>query len=129
MSTAVGLASFSLDVPREWLLTANQRMHWRAKARRSAWLRQAAGIRALQIGGTFLTPVRCEISVAWPNARRRDVHNLMPTIKPVIDGAVDAGLLQDDSDQWLIGPDLRVADEKCSKDLACSLQLRFEVPR
>lgn len=36
-----------------------------------------------------------------PNARRRDVANLVAACKPYIDGIVDAGVLPDDSWRYL----------------------------
>ena len=46
--------------------------------------------------------------VRFPDKRRRDVHNLLPHLgKPLVDGIVDAEVLPDDSDEYLIGPDMR----------------------
>ncbi len=39
--------------------------------------------------------------------RRRDPHNYYPTLKAIVDGLVDYGLLPDDSHEYLIGPDVR----------------------
>ena len=116
-----------VEVPRAWLLNANVKLHWRRKGERAAWLRQAAGLDAARFRRTLTRPtpiqerVHCVVMVSWPDRRRRDVHNLMPTVKPCIDGIVDAGVLADDSDQHLLGPDLRVTDELCAPDLACVL--------
>lgn len=118
-----------LDVPRAWLLTSNQRLHWREKARRAANLRALAGVRCGHGKAVFLDRVHCTVEVSWPDARRRDAHNLMPTIKHCVDGYVDSGLLQDDSDRYLVGPDLRVTDRRCAKGLACSLTFLFEVAK
>lgn len=115
-----------LDIPRAFLLTSNQRLHWREKARRAANLRTLAGIRCGHGKAAFIGKVKCTVHVGWPDARRRDAHNLMPTVKPCIDGFVDSGLLEDDSDKYLVGPDLRVSDERCTKGLACSLRFLFE---
>jgi hypothetical protein len=41
------------------------------------------------------------------NRRRSDVGNLYPTAKAVVDGLVDYGLIEDDDDTRLIGPDMR----------------------
>jgi len=41
------------------------------------------------------------------NNLRRDVSNYFPTFKACIDGFVDAGILDDDSDAHVIGPDPR----------------------
>lgn len=33
--------------------------------------------------------------------RRRDPHNYFPTVKPVVDGLIDAGLWPDDTPEWV----------------------------
>lgn len=91
------------------LLNANQRLHWSTKAKRTRGWRNAttwhAIARSLPRG---LDRVHIVAVVRWPDKRRRDVHNVMPTIKACIDGLVDYGLIPDDNDKHLIGPDLRV---------------------
>lgn len=132
----------TVDVPRKALLNANQRMHWRAKAQVTATLRDVGHVHgrsarnaaefAYEVGAASHTVypypyrVRAVVGILWPDNRRRDAHNLMPTIKALVDGFVSAGILTDDSDKYLVGPDLRVSDEKCDKDLACSLTFTFE---
>lgn len=122
MSVLGGFAN--VGIKREWLLTANQRLHWRAKAERTATLRHLTNV-IVPNQEPFPHRVRCIVHVAYPDKRRRDVHNLMPTIKACIDGLVDAGWLTDDSDQYLEGPDLRPSGEKCAHNLACSLRFTF----
>lgn len=46
----------------------------------------------------------------FTDARRRDPHNFYPTLKAVVDGLVDHGLLVDDSSQYLDGPDIRMGE-------------------
>ena len=36
--------------------------------------------------------------------RKYDAHNLMPTLKPIVDGLVDYGLIPDDNNTHLTGP-------------------------
>lgn len=92
-------------------LSANGRQHWREKAALTKALRTKSrmlhrGVRQWHdVEAAHLT-----VWVTWPDRRRRDVANLAPTIKALVDGAVDAGILTDDSDRHLIGPDLRVTD-------------------
>jgi len=51
---------------------------------------------------TALTPpVTVDISFFPPDRRQRDVDNLVASIKPAIDGLVDAGLLAGDSGEQL----------------------------
>jgi crossover junction endodeoxyribonuclease RusA len=117
----------TVHVPREWLLNANQRLHWRQKAERSRALRTLALSESGRHRKPFDVPAVCTVIVAWPDKRRRDAHNLMPTIKACIDGIVDSGSwLHDDSDEWLRGPDLRVSGAVCEKRYACSLTFTFE---
>lgn len=116
----------TVDIPRPWLLNANQRLHWRQKATRSRCIRTAAWAAFTPNAMTFQRRVRLVALVKWPDKRRRDVHNLMPTVKACVDGIVDAKWLHDDSDKWLIGPDLRVSDTLCDKQYACSLTFTFE---
>jgi crossover junction endodeoxyribonuclease RusA len=44
----------------------------------------------------------------FPNRIRRDAHNYYPTLKAIVDGLVDYGLLPDDSTEYLDGPDIRL---------------------
>lgn len=97
--------------PMSQILTSNQRLHWAPKAQHTKDLRWASFLLATNYAnhGQF-DRAHIVVTVTWPDKRRRDVHNLMPTIKACIDGFVDAGLIPDDSDQHLVGPDLRVSD-------------------
>lgn len=90
------------------LLSANDRYHWRQKAARTRYWRQLTNVcvRAAQadpVGGL----VRITVTFAWPDRRRRDIGNLAPTVKAIVDGIVDGGLLPDDDDKHVIGPDIR----------------------
>lgn len=94
-----------LDVTgeRSRLLTANQRLHYKQRGERTAYWRTRA---ATLVVPRFAT-ARIVLTFAWPDKRRRDVANLYPTAKAIVDGLVDAGLLPDDNDNHLTGPDLR----------------------
>lgn len=77
-------------------LTANQRFHWRKKAALTKEIRQWAGVlfRPVQ----FTTgPVIVQLDWHVPDRRRRDVDNLVPTLKALCDGLVDAGVVHDDT--------------------------------
>lgn len=104
-------AELWIPAPTEWL-NANQRLHWAAKAKRTRIWRQAACAHAKSHHlPTFGNRVHVTITITKPTRRRYDVHNLLPTAKAVIDGLVDYGLIPDDDNAHLIGPDLRAADE------------------
>jgi len=93
------------------LLTANQRMHHHERARIVRILRRAAADAAASQGAPRLERAHIVVHVAWPDRRRRDAHNLYVTAKACIDGLVDYGLIPDDDDTHLIGPDFRVDPE------------------
>lgn len=109
------------------LLTSNQRLHWAKRAQRAKAWRSLGWIYAVRCG-LPRTPaarprrVHVLVEVASTDRRRRDVHNVMPTVKAIVDGLVDAGFLADDNDAHLVGPDLRPAP-----DLVAQSELRFTI--
>lgn len=98
------------------ILTSNQRLHWRAKAEKTSNIRRRAWLTWRSAGSPRMGHARCVAHLAYPSNRKRDVSNLMPTIKAAIDGIVSGPgntggcLLPDDDDAHLIGPDLRHTD-------------------
>jgi crossover junction endodeoxyribonuclease RusA len=93
--------SIEFDIPAK-CLTMNQRLHWAQKAKISRLWRDAAcdaGLTQVMTlpGGPSLVTVHLPVK----GNRRRDPHNWFPTIKPIIDGLVDAGLWPDDTPQWV----------------------------
>lgn len=94
------------------ILTANQRLHWAKKSRRTADLRMLAVVAWRKAGTPQHSRLHLLVRIGYPNRRARDAHNLMPTVKALVDGMVHPnprvrGLLADDSDEFLTGPDLR----------------------
>jgi len=83
-------ARFRAAAIREWRKAA----HWAAKAERLPHLHRAHIIATLH----------------FTDRRRRDSGNYYPTLKAIVDGLVDHGLLDDDSHQYLIGPDVRMGE-------------------
>ena len=68
--------------------------------------RQLGERRALQLEVKALVPVSIWAYFRFSNNRRRDTGNNYPTIKALVDGFVDAGLLPDDCDGIVDGPHL-----------------------
>lgn len=97
-------AAFEFTIPRGWQLNSNKALHYRQKAERVAALRE----QARQAGAAWLAthqpptpPTHLIVTVIPATRRRTDPPNWWPTVKPLIDGLVDAGLLEDDSSEFI----------------------------
>lgn len=90
------------------MLNLNQRLHWAPKSERTkAWRRNALMCAQVAKLPKDLQRVHIVAHVTKPTNRQYDVHNLMPTLKACVDGLVDYGLIPDDTNKHLTGPDLR----------------------
>jgi len=103
-----GARSWTLTFPTMELLTANQRKHHMERARITRDLRETAGWlaryqRVPQLDRAHVLAVYCP-----PDARRRDPANWHPSVKALVDGLVDVGVLPDDDAKHLDGPDIRL---------------------
>ena len=94
----------------EWL-TANDRLHWAVKSRKTAALRERARIQSLNAmrrGELTACFGRVHVMAGIQyRTSRVDPANSYPTIKALIDGMTDAGVWEDDSAKYLVGPDMR----------------------
>ena len=86
-------------------LSLNDRPHWRTRARITKQLRAetATLARAHRVGRHQRIHVELVYRPAY--ARHRDADNTVPTLKPCIDGLVDAGVIPDDTPEhveWTI---------------------------
>lgn len=83
--------------PAVWL-TANQRLHWSTRMRRTRMLRALAasearitGASGKRLGASTVTAI-----IGYPTKTRADPANAAPTVKAIIDGLVDARVWDDD---------------------------------
>lgn len=105
------MTTYVITVPKVGkYMSANDRLHFRVKADQTKVWREAGRIATLAAKVPVLTPpVHITATVHIVGKRRQEVSNLAPTMKAAIDGMVDAGILADDSDAHVIGPDPRRA--------------------
>ncbi|WP_157509574.1 hypothetical protein [Leifsonia sp. Root4] len=85
------------DYPRP-PIAANDRTHWAHKARLTKQVRAKTAELAKRIPELG----RIRVSLVWvvKDRRRRDGgENITPTLKPMIDGLVDAGIVEDDTQE------------------------------
>lgn len=83
-------------------LNMNQRMHHMARARVTRQIREEATWRTRALAK--LKPARITVEMHyWPrDKRRRDADNLIATAKPFYDGVVDAGVVPDDTPEFMV---------------------------
>lgn len=99
--------TLTIPAPAAWL-NANGRVDRRRQTPdRRAW-RDAGLVYARQAKLPALARAHMVAELRFTDTRRRDPHNYYPTVKAVVDGLVDYGLLPDDSSEYLVGPDLRL---------------------
>ncbi len=89
--------------PDLWL-SANQRLHWAPKSKRTAALREMGytAVTADPIGSFDVTHVAAFIG--YPTNAKADPANAAPTVKALIDGMTDAGVWADDDSTHVLGP-------------------------
>lgn len=90
--------------------SANDRDHWRVKARKVATIRQSAKYIVQDAMSAFpfpmpATPKRIAVGLTYVprDKRRRDPDNLVvPLFKALCDGIVDAGIVPDDTPAYMV---------------------------
>ena len=113
------------DLPQADMLSLNGRADRRTLSPRIRTLRLQARVMARAARCPSLERARLVAWVRFPDGRRRDLHNYMPTLKALVDGLVDAGLLPDDDSRHLQGPDMRLDTRHTSKRMGipmCSIK-------
>lgn len=90
--------TLTIQVPPNLWLTANQRIHWSTRMRRTKMLRAyaASEARIHGLAGRRLGPCVVTAVIGYPTATRADPANAAPTVKAIIDGLVDARVWDDD---------------------------------
>lgn len=111
----LGTQTMTIDVPSSEWLTANGRLHWAEKARRTRALRTRAAFTARNQHTQPVSIAHVTAHIQYPTTGRADPGNASPTVKACLDGLTDAGVWEDDSSEYLIGPDYRRDTGKARK--------------
>lgn len=98
MSTTIIVSSHPIE-----RLNLNHRKHWRATAQLVKGWRQAGQLASQYVGEHGPSTIQCCFPVK--DRRRRDPHNLAPTVKALIDGLVDSGVFRDDDSTQVVVAD------------------------
>jgi hypothetical protein len=88
-------------------INSNHRLHPHVKAKRTAAWRARAQVAAIQAGKPRMKHAHVRAFMAITTARAFDAGNWYPTAKACLDGIVSAGCLPDDSNAFVVGPDMR----------------------
>jgi len=95
------MTEWTIELPFTKSLSLNDRLHHMVKAKLVAQWRKAAGeaLRAAHIPACE----RVKVSLLYIPAqnRRRDPDNLVASMKPVVDALVDAGIVPDDTQEFV----------------------------
>ena len=108
------MTTLTIAVPKALIINANVKLFWAEKARRTAALRYRGDLMARSYARCKRYN-RCALTVTVtypPLARRRDASNLAPTVKGLLDGIVDAGLLPDDNDRIIVATTYQASSDK-----------------
>ena len=111
-------------------LTANESGGWSVRYRRVKAWRHAAR-RAAEAAGLGPLPYPCRVVATVHRSHNRgrwDASNWSPTAKAVLDGLVDAGLLPDDSNRYVTGPDMRAGDGWADAGIVLTFTLDTTAP-
>jgi len=115
---------FDLHIPNKRVLNSNDRLHWRAKAEHTKYIRTLAFATAQNAGFVPMYIAQCTVFISFQDERRRDLHNYFPTIKASIDGFVSANVITDDDNEHLIGPDVRMGGKSQKNFTTFHFELR-----
>jgi crossover junction endodeoxyribonuclease RusA len=96
-----------MPAPAAWL-NANARTDRRKQTPDRRTWRDSAHLHGKSKRINPFTKAHILATLRFTTNAHRDPHNYYPTLKACIDGFVDAGLLPDDSSEYLIGPDVRM---------------------
>ena len=104
-------------------ISMNDRLHRMAEAKLTAAMRLEAGVAARRIPELG----RCEVTLTWfvTDKRRRDNENPMPSLKAWCDGIVDAGVVIDDTEEFMVKNMPRIVWIDKKTDVA-HMELRIE---
>ena len=80
-------------------MSMNARQHWRVKAKHTKQWRDFARLQAAR----YPELTSCDVTLTWfvTDKRRRDEDNLYLLLKALSDGLVDAGVVPDDTAEFM----------------------------
>lgn len=119
------MTTLTFTIPPDLWLSANDRLHWAPKAKRTAALRLIGWAQGNSLPRNIGT-THVAAFIGYLRNGKADPANAAPTVKALIDGLVDAGVWPDDDSTHVIGPtylrDPKTADGNYSVRLVLTPQ-------
>jgi Holliday junction resolvase RusA-like endonuclease len=84
------------------VITSNDTFYHKVKAKRVKEIRDISRSVFSKYDKVTEYPVKFIFECFWFDKRRRDVDNIQPTCKAIIDGIVDAGVIIDDNTYYVV---------------------------
>lgn len=98
------MTTLTFTIPADMWLSANDRLHWAPKAKRTAFLRTTGKFTAIRHMVPAHDVTHVAAFIGYLRNGKADPANSGPTIKALIDGMTDAGVWVDDDSTHVIGP-------------------------
>ena len=98
------MTQLAFTIPKNLWLSANDRLHWAVKAKRTKALREYGLMQALADNIPPHGTTHVAAFIGYPRNGRADPSNAAPTVKALIDGLTDAGTWADDDSTHVLGP-------------------------
>lgn len=130
-----GREALTVIIPFDWPrppLSLNDRPpHWATRNKEAQAVRDAAWLSARSKinRGELSAGEPVEVTLVWyvPDRIRRDADNPVATLKPICDGLVDAGLVPDDTPEWMDKRPVRIIYRKGQPGVELHIEPRAEV--
>lgn len=98
------MTTLTFSIPADLWLSANQRLHWAPKAKRTRELRGLGALTAVLEEVEPFDVTHVAAFIGYTRNGTADPANAAPTVKALIDGMTDAGVWPDDDSTHVIGP-------------------------
>ena len=119
--------SWDIDLPFTTPLSLNDRMHHMAKAKLVALWRQSTAVAVRAAGVPHANRIKATLFYVPNSQRRRDPDNLVASYKPAIDALVDAGVVDDDTQDYVERVWPIICEPDRTKERGSRFTLRIEI--
>lgn len=110
-----GTQEMTVQIPANAWMSSNDRLHWAEKYKKTKILRRRSWLEARRNGLLPMRKAFVTVHVQYATNLRADPANAYPTVKALVDGLVDFGVLTDDDSKHLPAMTFKRAPGRCSR--------------